>query len=345
MNKTHHRTFSRLLSSALLTTILIITPFSGLAENSDSTSSSTSSSTIFTDIPADHPQAEALEYLKDHYIIKGYSDGSFQPNREINRAEALKIILLSANYHLTEQLLDEAATLDVTITYPDVPLDAWYFSYIQKATELEIVAGYPDGTFHPENTVNLAETLKMIIQANDVEPPIEFEGHPFLDVPLDAWFISYAQFFKDYYLIEADTDGNLHAEKELTRGDLAELIYRFIKREEFQAQGLADADAARYIYTYATFYGGGDGFNGLTTANGEVFDDTQFTAAHRELPFNTWIRVIFTDDLTKEVTVRINDRGPYHPKATIDLAASAFEELQPISRGIIPVKYEIVEEP
>ena len=319
---------------------LVMLPFLSLAEESES-------GKIFTDLTTEHRYSEAIQYLKDRYIVEGYPDGSFKSNREINRAEALKIIMLGANYHLSEMVLDEGATPEADHLYPDVPDTEWYFPYISKATEIGIVNGYPDGTFHPENTVNLAETLKMIIEANEAEVPAEeeIEGRPYFDIAKDAWYIGYAQFFKDYYLTEADETGNLNAGQDISRGYLCELIYRFIKREEFQAKGLVDEDAKRYIYTYATFYGGGDGFHGRTTANGETFDDQQFTAAHRELPFDTWIRVISTENEELEVTVRINDRGPYHPRATIDLSAAAFEEMYSISRGIIPVKYEIVEEP
>ena len=47
----------------------------------------------FKDVPASHPAYAAVEYLKSANIVSGYPDGTFQPNRPVNRAEALKLIL------------------------------------------------------------------------------------------------------------------------------------------------------------------------------------------------------------------------------------------------------------
>ncbi|OGJ48051.1 hypothetical protein A2483_05300 [Candidatus Peregrinibacteria bacterium RIFOXYC2_FULL_33_13] len=96
-----------------------------------------------------------------------------------------------------------------------------------------------------------------------------------------------------------------------------------------------------YIYGKATFYGEGDGFDGNHTANGEVFDKNQFTGASRTLPFNTKIRV-YNLETNDYVDVRINDRGPYDYRFILDLSAEAFKRLAPISRGYIPIKYEIL---
>ena len=51
-------------------------------------------------------------------------------------------------------------------------------------------------------------------------------------------------------------------------------------------------------------------FQGSRTANGEVFNHNQYTAAHRTLPFNTLVKITRTDN-GKSVVVRINDRGPF----------------------------------
>lgn len=297
---------------------------------------------IFEDVLADHPNFEAIQYLKDHSIIQGYEDGTFKPEEKINRAEALKIILLSANFHLLDQ---ENATTDAQVLFTDVQSTDWHFSYIKKAVDLTIVQGYDDGSFKPENTVNMAESLKMILKANDeLEGNEDLPGDPFRDVEEDEWFASYAYFFKSYYLLEDDLEGNLHAEKELTRGELSELIYRYIKREKWKKQAIQEGKKL-YVYGYATFYGGTDGFNGRGTANGEIFDDQKLTAAHRNLPFNTWIRVYSLKDETKQVEVRINDRGPYDFRFTIDLSLAAFENLTDVSKGMVEIKYEIIAKP
>ncbi|UER67881.2 septal ring lytic transglycosylase RlpA family protein [Borrelia sp. BU AG58] len=90
----------------------------------------------------------------------------------------------------------------------------------------------------------------------------------------------------------------------------------------------------------ASWYG--EAFHGKTTANGERFDMTALTAAHKELPFNTVVRV--TNLLNnRTVVVRINDRGPFRKDRVIDLSKSAAEKLDFLGIGVAPVKIEILE--
>ncbi|UGQ16387.1 septal ring lytic transglycosylase RlpA family protein [Borrelia sp. RT5S] len=90
----------------------------------------------------------------------------------------------------------------------------------------------------------------------------------------------------------------------------------------------------------ASWYG--EAFHGKTTANGEKFDMTSLTAAHKELPFNTVVRV--TNLLNnRTVVVRINDRGPFRKDRIIDLSKSAAEKLDFLGIGVAPVKIEVVE--
>jgi rare lipoprotein A (peptidoglycan hydrolase) len=90
----------------------------------------------------------------------------------------------------------------------------------------------------------------------------------------------------------------------------------------------------------ASWYG--PGFEGRSTANGETFDPLEFTAAHRTLPFGTWVRVV-DPETEKSVTVRINDRGPFKRGRVIDLSEAAAEDLDMKARGIIPVELVVLE--
>jgi len=62
--------------------------------------------------------------------------------------------------------------------------------------------------------------------------------------------------------------------------------------------------------------------HGRKTASGERFNMHQMTAAHRNLPFDTWA-VVKNMDNGHEVVVRINDRGPFHKSRIIDLSRAA----------------------
>jgi rare lipoprotein A len=80
----------------------------------------------------------------------------------------------------------------------------------------------------------------------------------------------------------------------------------------------------------ASYYG--DEFAGRPTASGETFDPELMTAAHRTLPFGSLVQV--TEALSgKSVTVRINDRGPFHGDRAIDLSEAAARQIGLIAQG------------
>ncbi len=87
----------------------------------------------------------------------------------------------------------------------------------------------------------------------------------------------------------------------------------------------------------ASWYG--PGFAGRRTANGEVFDPSQLTAAHKELPFNTMVRVHNLDN-GRSVVVRINDRGPFVHGRIIDLSRAGAEQIGMIGSGTARVRLE-----
>lgn len=90
----------------------------------------------------------------------------------------------------------------------------------------------------------------------------------------------------------------------------------------------------------ASFYG--KDFHGKFTANGEVFNMYDLTAAHRTYSFGTIIRVTNLEN-DQSVIVRINDRGPFHPDRIIDLTYGAAKEIGMLETGVQEVRLEILE--
>ncbi len=89
----------------------------------------------------------------------------------------------------------------------------------------------------------------------------------------------------------------------------------------------------------ASFYA--DKFEGRLTASGEPFRQSSFTAAHRELPFNTILLVTNLKN-GKRVKVRVSDRGPYVNDRIIDLSKAAANEIDMIYDGIAEVEIEVL---
>jgi rare lipoprotein A len=92
----------------------------------------------------------------------------------------------------------------------------------------------------------------------------------------------------------------------------------------------------------ASWYG--PGFHGKRTANGEVYDQYELTAAHQTLPLGTRVMVTSLSN-GRAVEVRINDRGPFIGGRVIDLSYAAASVIGMIGPGTMPVRVEILEQP
>jgi rare lipoprotein A len=89
----------------------------------------------------------------------------------------------------------------------------------------------------------------------------------------------------------------------------------------------------------ASWYGAE--FAGRRTANGEIYDPSQLTAAHKTLPFGTFVRVT-NPSSGQNVVVRINDRGPFKPGRVIDVSRAAAEQIGMIGPGTLVVRLELI---
>ena len=92
----------------------------------------------------------------------------------------------------------------------------------------------------------------------------------------------------------------------------------------------------------ASWYG--KPFHGRKTASGEIFDMHQLSAAHKTLPLFSIVKVTNLYN-GREVTVRINDRGPFSGERLIDLSYAVAKKLDMVEAGVVPVKVTIAEMP
>lgn len=91
----------------------------------------------------------------------------------------------------------------------------------------------------------------------------------------------------------------------------------------------------------ASWYG--DDFHGKKTANGEIYNMGDMTAAHRTLPLPSLVRVTNLAN-NKQVIVRVNDRGPFAKNRIIDLSQRAAEILEYKNKGVTAVKLELLKD-
>lgn len=308
---------------------------------------------LYTDLDPNHVFADAIEFMTDNEYVEGYEDGTFKPDNTINRAEALKIIMLvseisseeaenveeaiidSADVALAEESeeetnedLDEETSEETEeeireMNFPDVSDEnEWYYEYIKTAYEQNVVDGHDDGYFRPENTVNRAEAVKMFFASRNT-PIRDSEEDEF-------WYEPYIEFATtNKALLIPDADGDYLPSQELTRGELCEIVYRFMN-------GIYTGETE---YGVASYYG--YSFDGANTASGTPLDAYGFMAAHKTLPFGTWVKVTNIAN-NMSVNVVIVDRGPYVEGRVIDLTPGAFEQISTLSSGLAHTYVEVL---
>ncbi len=92
----------------------------------------------------------------------------------------------------------------------------------------------------------------------------------------------------------------------------------------------------------ASWYG--PGFHGERTSNGEVYDQKSISAAHKNLPLPSYVKVTNLEN-QKSLVVRVNDRGPFHDGRIIDLSEGAATLLDVVKNGTAKVKLELIKVP
>lgn len=178
----------------------------------------------FSDVPKNHFALNAINYLSDRGIFSGYKDGSFKPNAKVNRAEALKIIATSVG--LTGQNARSSK-----VEFDDVPENAWYMPSLEWAVGRKVVDG-PDKfkNFRPAAPVTKSEFLKMLFVGNaiDLKAFNDIELALASDVTdTEAWYYPVLRYAVATGTTVQSDSGMYGPARELTRGDVALLLYQF----------------------------------------------------------------------------------------------------------------------
>lgn len=171
----------------------------------------------FSDVPANHPHLIAISHLSDAGLIKGYEDGTFQPDKIVNRAEALKLIMESAAVQIEEA--------DMDAPFKDVAKEDWFGKYVFQAKKMGIVSGNPDGTFTPSSNVKRAAFMKMLLETNRFKKDKWADEQYFNDVGKNEWYAAYMNYAGKAGLLSADQNGKIYPDKDISRGEVAEILY------------------------------------------------------------------------------------------------------------------------
>jgi hypothetical protein len=260
----------------------------------------------FSDVKSTNVNYDAINYVQSQQIVQGYSDGTYGPDININRAEFTKIII-NAVYSSSD--IDGCIQKEVEATngvafFPDVPKTEWFAKYVCLAKVNGIISGYPDGTFKPANDIKFVEAAKIIVNG--------FKYQAGSDA---IWYKPFVTVLAGKNAIPTTITG---FEKLITRGEMAEMIYRL-------KAGITNKDSA----TYATLANGNVNLNLML-----FFGKDANNIATESFPIYT--RNCFTTDSScqtkqlygNEWTLNTKDRLAFDPargRIVFPMAAGVFQ--------------------
>ncbi len=209
-------------------------------------SAGTFNNLMFSDVAKDSKNFDAIYFLYNTGVIEGYDQEEsklrdYKPQNKINRAEFLKLILEGT---------DKATNTSYKSCFPDVSGKEWYATYVCQAKEQGIVNGYPDGTFRPEQTINEAESLKILGKLLGWMLPTASKNDP--------WYKPYSDFADKKEIMPVEDISSY-----MTRGDIAEMIFRNTQVESMDVPEFNPELVDELFYQNDVPYGGPLGPGGL----------------------------------------------------------------------------------
>lgn len=162
-------------------------------------------------------------------IMRGYPDGNFLPDEPVTRAEfvttAVKMVQLDENLFVSDP------------SYIDVATEHWAFSSIETATQIGMVSGMGDGTFAPEAKVTMAQAVRVMVTLLGYEVVAENRG---------GWSAGYIALASQLKILDGVKSS---ADEQITRGEVAELLYNALHTEVMETSVGKDAVLERQDYT------------------------------------------------------------------------------------------------
>jgi amidase len=169
-----------------------------------------------------HWSKDYVMTLHKHDAVSGYADNTFGPDNYVTRAELVKIVL-----HAFDIAVDDSIELK---PFKDVYMDKWYAAYIAKAKELDIVGGFSDGTFRPDEKITRAAAMKILALAADVNlASATNTSVDFKDVNQNDWYVEYLKYMVSNEIIGGYADNTVKPAANITRAELSKIAVMLMK--------------------------------------------------------------------------------------------------------------------
>ena len=129
--------------------------------------------------------------------------------------------------------------------FNDVAAGAWYYGAVKYVYDHEIMAGTGDTTFGPEENLDRAQVVQILYNLEGT-PDISEEdlGYPYEDVDADIWYTNAVYWARLTGVAEGDGDGTFRPEDDVTRQELAQMLYNYAEYKEYDLT--AEGDLSQY---------------------------------------------------------------------------------------------------
>lgn len=158
-----------------------------------------------------HTWENGIDFVYNRGIVQGYPDGTYLPNKTLNRAELLKVIVAANNSESAYNAYEGATCFD------DMDGSQWYTKYVCFGKAQGIVEGYEDGTFRPEQEVNFVEALKIMLVGMNIN---------LTSSNASPWYMQYYETADAKYLVPGELANDYTSD--FSRAQAAEVIKRMI---------------------------------------------------------------------------------------------------------------------
>lgn len=158
-----------------------------------------------------------LQTKEHNGYMGGYGNGLFGPNDNMTRAQVARMF-----YNL---LLEK--DVPVTVSFTDVPADAWYAEAVNTLASLDVIKGIGDGQFAPNRTITRAEFTVIAMRFANVSADVT---NPFTDIATNDWYYTAVTSAVSYGWINGYSDGSFRPQATITRAEVVTIVNRMLNR-------------------------------------------------------------------------------------------------------------------
>ena len=183
----------------------------------------------FTDVPTNFWAFESITKMTKEGLMSGYRNGTFKPNDPLSREEAASLF---------SKMLGDTPSIMLASSFSDITSDRWSSLAIESVARANIISGYGDSTYRPEQYMSRQEFAVVAnkflhYQGYHTEDPTALDNIHFSDQKFIApWAQSSVRELALFGFINYSTTGLFNPEKYVTRAEAAEITYRLLFSKE-----------------------------------------------------------------------------------------------------------------